>query len=1578
MAAGPELRTYARNLDQAARNVSEVKDVVEAMGQAVDVLQLSIRAVDAIQEEADDFGKLIRNMQRTLDLMDKAGPLKPLARAAERVLDRVHDVAQQIERQAERLARKIDDAQLEDKLDKAEKRLDSYEDGLDKAGLRLTLQAASAHATVAALDGIDALDPAGDPAAGLSLAADLRVAPANAALGSLNEVYGAVRGAALSVQQAIPLPSFQPVLQVRVAFDHIGSSLDFLQGPLDTVGRVLRPVEGLLDAVGFIFDITVGPVIDFLMNSLGINRIVDDLAAQITARLPRVDALDRALAAIDGAVQQVDVLSAVDDRLGLTDWASDVLHELVDRVVEPAEGPLRIGADGAQTLHGTTGDDLLDGGPGNDTLLGEAGDDVLIAGPGNDVLDGGAGSDRAVFRGAFVEYQFSQTAQAGSVVFDHVRPANPRASDGRDELHDVETFVFADLTLTAEQLARGVSVARPGQAQLTGTEANDLLFGGSTALTIEGQDGNDLIVGSPRTDRLYGGKGDDLFVATDGDDLIDGGPGSDTWRFPVDNRSGNPNVDADLVEGRLVIGSQRLALEAVENLVVEDARSAFLRGDGQANRLAGAGGRDVLDGRDGDDRLEGGDANDVLIGGPGHDTLLGGAGNDVLVAGERSVDGGSDVYDGGEGDFDTLVYRSDLIDFLRQEHIDDHLRSIERNQEAAGPLRVHADTGEVVRLADDGRTVLAVDRVTGVEKIVGSDHDDEMWGASGPHAALDGGPGNDILYAQAAGYEVNGGEGDDRVVAGTGGAGLYGGGGYDVLDLAQQEGVRWLVRIDGSLGSSLRAFNALEGDGLATPGGSLRNDWGPAMLANGNVGDFDLMLGGPNDDYFELRGFGSLEVRSGAGNDELHGRGGGSNNPRFVFHGENGDDVLTMQDPGLADGGPGSDRVLVDAGASASIQVLGGDGDDVIELRGGRVDVDGGPGLDVLAAASRNPLVGLDVDLASGTVGSAATTQRVNGTVRNVEMVIGSDLHADTLRGGDSGDTLLGAGGADHLEGRAGNDLLYGGTGDDELAGGDGDDLLHGGPGNDRLDGGPGSDTASWSFATPGSTYGSVVAAGFGQVDADLGSGLARVTPVAGAVETDRLIGIENLVGGAGRDVLRGDGGPNLLSGGAGADLLDGRAGDDVLVLDGDDSALGGEGDDRFVVGPGRATIDGGAGDDVLDFGNLAGRLVVDVDAGTYAGTLQVQRPVWRQGGGSEPRPAGPLTLTPADVLQTDPRHADSSDDLAREVPAGPGFEIELVTVDEAVSGRFSGIESFVGGAADLQLLTSRAGLRVEGFRDGLTDVDMSRSATALDVQLGAAEGLAASRLTGGAFDDRLQAGSEAATLEGGAGNDTLSGGAGADRLDGGPGDDRLTGDEGEDQLDGGPGADLLEAGPGDDRLDGGPGLDRALVAGPRADFALDRADNGFVLRDLHGVQGVDTLVEVERLSFTDGGLALDLDGAAGRVAKLLGAVFGPAAVARADWVAIGLQLADAGADDEALGGLALHEAGATTPRAVVDLLWSHVVGGAPTAEQAAPFVALLEGGTSPGALAVMAAETAENAAHIDLVGLVDSGLPFG
>ena len=123
-------------------------------------------------------------------------------------------------------------------------------------------------------------------------------------------------------------------------------------------------------------------------------------------------------------------------------------------------------------------------------------------------------------------------------------------------------------------------------------------------------------------------------------------------------------------------------------------------------------------------------------------------------------------------------------------------------------------------------------------------------------------------------------------------------------------------------------------------------------------------------------------------------------------------------------------------------------------------------------------------------------------------------------------------------------------------------------------------------------------------------------------------------------------------------------------------------------------------------------------------------------------------------------------------------------------------------------------------------------------------------------------------------GADSIDGGSGSDRLRGYDGDDTIAGGAGHDTIDAGAGNDRLIGGPGDDVVDGGSGLDTMVFAGLRADHDVIPLDGGAAVSDRVGPGGYDTLLNVERLVWDDGAVALDIDGIAAQAYRVYKAAF--------------------------------------------------------------------------------------------------------
>lgn len=431
----------------------------------------------------------------------------------------------------------------------------------------------------------------------------------------------------------------------------------------------------------------------------------------------------------------------------------------------------------------------------------------------------------------------------------------------------------------------------------------------------------------------------------------------------------------------------------------------------------------------------------------------------------------------------------------------------------------------------------------------------ELFGTNGNDTLL-GTPQEDIIAGLAGDDTIYGREANDTLVGGDGDDRLLGGDGDDIL--YGDGGHDYLF-------------------------GGKGND-----VIFGGAGN-DMLFGEEGDDVL-VAGQGNDQVRGGSGNDRLFGDDGSDS-----LFGEEGDDLL--------DGGIGNDELT---GGSGDDVVVAGAGDDVIksgfageEARNGVAgpsdgdDVySGGGGFDLLDASTAQQSV--TIDLASG-------------------MATGEDIGSDRLEGiegavgGAGNDAMTGDTAANSLDGQCGDDVLTGGDGEDTVVGGAGNDVIVASArpddssdcdeddGDDAYDGGDGFDTLDLTALVH-------------EVLVDLEEALAQGDEIG----SDRLHGIEAVLGGSDDDRLNGNSEANLLAGSEGDDRLSGRGGDDVLVGGaGDDIVSGDGGNDTVIVavlseGQGQDDGDdsyrGGEGCDTYDASDAVRAVVIDLDRGTATG----------------------------------------------------------------------------------------------------------------------------------------------------------------------------------------------------------------------------------------------------------------------------------------------------------------------------------------------------------------------------------------
>jgi Ca2+-binding RTX toxin-like protein len=672
-------------------------------------------------------------------------------------------------------------------------------------------------------------------------------------------------------------------------------------------------------------------------------------------------------------------------------------------------------------------------------------------------------------------------------------------------------------------------------------------------------------------------------------------------------------------------------------------------------------------------------------------------------------------------------------------------------------------------------------------------------------------------------------------------------------------------------------------------------------------------------------------------------------------------------------------------------------GDDI--LRGGAGDdyLKGGPGNDTIDGGANSngwgdfvafggATVGVVVDLAAGT---ATDGQGGTDTLSGIEGVedtpfddnIKGDAGRNYFRLGLGNDTLDGRDGYDHVfyEGAGsavsvnlrtgvasgaaiGNDTLisiegvtgsyfndtivlrnfeggsaYGRAGDDVLTGGTLSDNFYGGSGNDTIHGGDGSGIDAVIYSDTSFDGGTKELTNQG-VTVNLRTGVA----IDNWGDTDTLSGIEFVVGSSLKDVLIGG---NPANGAGATDGFEGFRG-----LGGDD------------------TIDGGTGFDRVYYDNSPSAVTV-----TLGGTA----------------------------------HGTASD--------GWGGTDTLINIEEVRGSAFA--DTLTGSDSGIfESFEGRAGNDIIDGKGGRDRASYDTSPAAVNVNLAtgvAQDGFGGTdtlrnieEVRGSAFNDVITGDANANYLEGRQGDDILDGGEGQDvaiysssngsvtvnlatgKASGAAGNDTLIsievviGSSFADTLIGNSGSNGLRGGGGDDTIDGGAGTDAALFVGVRSAYTVSKSATGLTVDSV--AEGKDSLVNIERLHFSDVRVAFDMNGAAGDTALAMGALLGGASLQNKALVGSVLQLADGGLDLAGLAGLAVSSGFAATLAGGADnasfarLLWLNVMGSEASQSEADAVTSLITSGEfTQTTLLIAAAELQPNKAQVNLVGLAETGLDY-
>ena len=178
----------------------------------------------------------------------------------------------------------------------------------------------------------------------------------------------------------------------------------------------------------------------------------------------------------------------------------------------------------------------------------------------------------------------------------------------------------------------------------------------------------------------------------------------------------------------------------------------------------------------------------------------------------------------------------------------------------------------------------------------------------------------------------------------------------------------------------------------------------------------------------------------------------------------------------------------------------------------------------------------------------------------------------------------------------------------------------------------------------------------------------------------------------------------------------------------------------------------------------------------------------------------------------------------------------------------------------------------------------------------------------------------------------------------------------------------------------GGTGVNTLVFPDVYSKYAITNlgSNNFNVTYSTNG--SVDTIQSFSRLQFQDKGLAYDLSGAAGQVAKILGAIYGSSSVSNPTFVGIGLGYLNQGMSYANLISLALNAKLGTgfTNAQEVTLLFQNLAHANPTAQDLSTWTNQISNGTyTQTSLAQFACDNAINTNNINLTGLAQTGLTY-
>jgi Ca2+-binding RTX toxin-like protein len=897
---------------------------------------------------------------------------------------------------------------------------------------------------------------------------------------------------------------------------------------------------------------------------------------------------ESAISGIDTAVVRYDPAGSI-IYMGGTGRISQFVENLV------YQGPGAATVIGSFTTAGFNGANSIAGGAGDDVLAGGLSGNALLT--GEDTLRGGAGND-AYFIDSAGDSVVGEVAGGGAdTIFSGFSLVDMSTNS---DLAQIEMLVSAGLsnspaaafTTSGNTAFTGIGNALDNTIigslnnvfnSLAGGLGNDSLVAGAATATLDGGQGNDTLDASRGTvnaaNSLSGGAGNDSLLGSLGAETLDGGTGADTMSGGNGNDVYVVDSNQDLIIERSGTsgGIDEVRLSGLNIFSLSD--TTYGPNVGQIENLRGGGDslatgtNYTLIGNNANNLIVGAGGADSIVGFYGNDTLVGATGNDTLSAAPEAngfgFTNGFNYYNAGAASLSGGA-RVDLSQGFTFSYTD------RVNTTGSGE---YFTLGSSFAATTDPTPGRVSPRILGNAFYFGWINDKIVVNMMNAYDMVDPSgnlysngtlltnvftanvPRDYITHRISLSYDA---------VAGL------------VLTI---DGVVRNWDTVGSIGSvsSLVSFLTLGVGGPQPLMDDVRLSVGGVTLANytfesgfGNSGSgFGTLTN--QDVYFSrwdyMPQIAGSSLAGGDGNDSLTGSSAGD-----TLDGGTGNDTMA--------GGNGNDTLEGGAGADC---MMGGAGDDLyfVDNNNDTVSEAGGSGTDTIllgpAVTSFTITSGIDILGVDARNGVPTGNLRLTSTQTTGSIIFGG-FGSDTITGGSGADTLYGDNRTDLQNAFVGGTVSGGYA--DSLMGGAGDDVYYADIRDRIIDTGTSLNDSAIVF-TDGSTTRFVI----GDPDS-----------------TKSLFGIEHLeiatantgVGVSISIFNTADATPHSLAGGLGADTITGSAGNDSLFGDGNsvrqtgtssDSMDGGAGNDSYFMsfwGTGDAR-----NDRVVDSGNSTNDTVV-------------------------------------------------------------------------------------------------------------------------------------------------------------------------------------------------------------------------------------------------------------------------------------------------------------------------------------------------------------------------------------------------